>query len=206
MLNVHRPPRGTLSPLDPPAQGSETLENPALAAHFMRRGNGDDGLSFLLGANPAGRRRDLLSGDGGFGETPRGTLSPLDPPAQGSQTLENPTLAAHFMRRGGGDDGLAFLPRANPAGRRRDLLEEVGGFGETPRGTLSPLEPPAQGSETLENPALAAHFMRRGNGDDGLSFLLGANPAGQRRDLLGGDGGFGEGEAARETYKESAQG
>ena len=42
-------------------------------------------------------------------------------PAQGSETLEHPALAAHFMRRGGGD-GLAFLPGANPAGRRRDLL------------------------------------------------------------------------------------
>src|SRR5699024_3110784 len=83
----------------------------------------------------------------------RGTAGGAAPctPAQGSETLENPTLAAHFMRRGGGDDGLSFLPGANPAGRRRDLLGEVGGFWEAPRrtlprGTLSPLEPPAQGS------------------------------------------------------------
>ena len=50
-------------------------------------------------------------------------------PAQGSETLENPPLAAHFMRREGRDDGLSFRPGANPAGRRRDLLEKEKRFG-----------------------------------------------------------------------------
>ena len=110
--------QGTLSPA-PLLKGLRPLRIP-LWRRILCAAEGGMGLRFYLGANPAGRRRDLLGGAMGDGGETAGDAVPCTP-AQGSKTLENPTAATHFMRRGGGD-GLAFLPGANPAGRRRDLL------------------------------------------------------------------------------------
>ena len=96
-----------------------------------------------------------------------GRCPPWNPPAKGSETLWNPTVAAHYMRCGG-KKLFTFLFGANPAGRRQ--------------GGAAPCTP-AKGAETLWNPTVAAHYMRCG-GKKLFTFLFGANPAGRRQGAL----------------------
>ena len=75
---------------------------------------------------------------------------------------------------GGEEDGLAFLPGANPAGRRRDLLGERWATAGERQGTLSPA-PLLKGLRPLRIP-LWRRILCAAEGGMGLRFYLGQIP------------------------------